>query len=199
MWEQSKSARRRFYDGSFLNRYFVGDGIDIGGKPDPLAQYAGIFPMMRSVRTWDLNDGDAQFMERVPDNQFDFLMSSHSLEHMIDVREALKNWIRVVKHGGFLIITVPDEDLYELGSWPSRFNSDHKWSFTIYKTKSWSPRSINVLDLIIEFASDIEAERVHLINEFFRLPMRDKGIDQTQTPVAECSIEFILRKKTGQA
>jgi hypothetical protein len=46
IWEQSKAAKRRYNDGAFLSRYFVGRGLDIGGKPDPLAQYVGIFPRM---------------------------------------------------------------------------------------------------------------------------------------------------------
>jgi hypothetical protein len=46
MNEQSKAAKRRFSDGAFHVRYFVGDGIDIGGKPDPLGQYANVFARM---------------------------------------------------------------------------------------------------------------------------------------------------------
>ena len=42
---------------------------------------------------------------------------------------------------------VPDEDLYEQGVFPSRFNPDHKATFTVAKRRSWSPVSINVLDL----------------------------------------------------
>lgn len=195
MHEQSKAVKRRFYDGAFHTRYFVGDGIDVGGKPDPLDQYIGIFPAMQSVRTWDIKDGNGQFLSGIPDNSYDFLVSSHSLEHMVDVRETLKNWIRVVKPEGFLIITVPDEDLYELENWPSKFNADHKWTFTIYKRNSWSPKSINVVDLIIEFASLIEVERIVLLNDFFREALRLRKYDQTLTSVAECSIEFIVRKK----
>jgi len=196
MWEQSKAAKRRFSIGSFHNRYFVGHGIDIGGKPDPLGQYAGIFPLMASCRTWDLEDGDAQFMEGVPDNTFDFLHSSHCLEDMVDVDQALANWIRIVKPGGFLIITVPDEDLYEQGNWPSRYNPNHKWTFTILKEKSWSPRSVNVLDLVKRFAGQVEVEKIELIRDFFRDAWVPQGVDQTRTPVAECAIEFILRKRT---
>lgn len=195
MHEQSKAAKRRFYDGAFQTRYFVGDGIDIGGKPDPLAQYVDIFPAMRSVSTWDMEDGDAQFLSGVPDDSYNFLVSSHSLEHMVDVREALQNWIRVVKPEGYLIITVPDEDLYELGHWPSKFNVDHKWTFTIYKRDSWSPKSINILDLLIEFSPQIEIERVVLLNDFFREAFRKRGVDQTVTFVAECGIEVIVKKK----
>jgi len=61
MHGQSKAAKRRFYDGSFHSRYFVGCGIDVGGKPDPLSQYIDIFPAIKSVRVWDIEDGDAQF------------------------------------------------------------------------------------------------------------------------------------------
>lgn len=195
MWEQSKAAKRRLAIGAFHSRYFTGHGIDVGGKPDPLGQYAGIFARMQSARTWDLEDGDAQYMTGVQDNHYDFLHASHCLEHMVDVTVALDNWIRIVKPGGFLIITVPDEDLYELGNWPSRFNPDHKWTFTIMKGESWSPRSINVLALLPPFANRIEVEKIELLRDFYRDAWASERIDQTRTPVAECSIEIILRKR----
>jgi SAM-dependent methyltransferase len=194
-WEQSKAAKRRYYDGAFHHRYFVGHGIDVGGKPDPLGQYAGIFPRMQSCRVWDKEDGDAQVMRGVADEQFDFLHSSHCLEHMVDPREALRNWVRIVKKGGFLILTVPDENLYEQGVWPSRFNRDHKWTFTIYKPSSWSPRSLNVLDLVTDLAGRAVAERIVQHRDFFREALAKQQVDQTGNTVAECSIEFILRRE----
>lgn len=193
-WEQSKAAKRRFSDGAFHHRYFAGHGVDIGGKPDPLGQYAGIFPRMLSCRTWDLEDGDAQYMKGIPDEHFDFLHSSHCLEHMVDVHVALDNWVRIVKRGGYLIITIPDEDLYEQGVFPSRFNSDHKWTFTICKKQSWSPRSLNIVDLVSFLADRASAERIVLQRDFYRDELARRQLDQTQTPVAECSIEMILRR-----
>ncbi len=194
MWEQSKAAKRRYGDGLFHSRYFVGQGVDIGGKPDPLEQFKGIFPLMREARTWDLEDGDAQYMADVADGSLDFVHSSHCLEHMVDVRVALGNWVRIVRPGGFLIITVPDEDLYEHGQWPSRFNSDHKWSFTICKRRSAMPKSINVVDLAIEFADRLELERLQLVGDFHRTWLTS-DFDQTLTPVAECAIEIVWRKR----
>jgi len=193
--EQSKAAKRRFNDGAFHSRYFVGHGIDVGGAPDPLGQYIGVFSRMESVKTWDLADGDAQLLSDISDNQYDFLHSSHCLEHMRDVEESLKNWVRVVKPGGYLILTVPDEDLYELGFWPSRFNSDHKWSFTINKSKSWSPRSINVLNLLDKLSPIISIEKIELQKDFFREALSEKNIDQTRCPPTECAIEIILQKR----
>lgn len=195
MHEQSKAAKRRYYDGAFHNRYFVGKGIDIGGKPDPLAQYIGAFPRMIEVRTWDMEDGDGQFLNGVPDESFDFVHASHSLEDMEDVSEALHNWSRVVRPGGFIIVTVPDEDLYEMGHWPSRRNPAHKWTFTIAKVRSWSPRSINVVDLVMEFYDRLELERLVLQRDFYRDDLRQREFDQTRTPVAECAIEVIWRKR----
>lgn len=194
MWEQSKAAKRRFNDGAFLSRYFVGHGVDIGGRPDPLAQYAGVFPRIVSVRTWDIEDGDAQLMQTVADSTYDFVHASHSLEHMVDVHVALENWIRVLKPGGHMVITVPDEDLYEQGKWPSQRNGDHKWTFTMAKRTSWSPNSVNVVDLALRYCDRMSLERLVLQRDFFRDELRNQLPDQTLTPVAECAIEVVWRK-----
>lgn len=200
MWEQSKAAKRRFDSGAFQTRYFVGHGIDIGGKGDSLGQYVSIFPRIQSVRTWDIEDGDAQQMAGVPDAHFDFVHSSHCLEHMVDPRAALANWIRIVRPGGHLVITVPDEDMFEQGQWPSRYNSDHKWTFTIMKVDSWSPKSVNLLDLLWEVSGQVEIEKIELIRDFFREDLAQRKFDQTKTVVTECAIEFVLcKRKAGSA
>ncbi|MBL8491932.1 MAG: class I SAM-dependent methyltransferase [Rhodocyclaceae bacterium] len=192
--EQSKAAKRRYHDGAFHARYFAGHGIDIGGKPDPLVNYVGVFARMQSVRTWDLEDGDAQLMAVVPVASFDFVHSSHCLEHMRDPVEALRHWVRILKPGGYLIVTVPDEDLYEHGFWPSRFNGDHKWTFTVAKPASWSARSVNVAELLVGLADQIAVERLDLQADFFQ-ETRDRNFDQTGTPTTECAIEFVARKR----
>jgi len=194
MLEQSKAARRRFYDGNFHNRYFSGHGIDIGGRPDPFSQYIGVFPLVKSVKVWDLEDGDAQYMQSCEDAVYDFVVSSHCLEHMHNVTEAFSSWIRIVKPGGYLIITVPDEDLYEQKKWPSAYNSDHKWTFTIDKQESWSQKSINVVDLLREFSEEIEIEKIEKISDFYNHNMTH--IDQTLHVNVESAIEFIVRKKS---
>ncbi|WP_345993145.1 class I SAM-dependent methyltransferase [Sulfurimonas sp. HSL-1716] len=194
MLEQSKAARRRFYNGNFHNRYFNGEGIDIGGKPDPFSQYIGVFPLVRSVKIWDLEDGDAQKMQNCEDESFDFVVSSHCLEHMVDVYEAFQNWLRITKKGGYLIITVPDEDMYEQKQWPSVYNTDHKHTFTIQKSQSWSEHSINIFDLLRKFQDHIEIEKVEKISEFYNHNLY--RADQTLQPNVESAIEFIVRKKS---
>ncbi len=196
MKECSKSIARRLHDVNFTNRYFVGVGLDIGGKPDPLMLYRGLFAQMGRVQTWDWEDGDAQFLSGVDDGAFDFVHSSHCLEHLVDPREGLRNWLRVVKPGGHLIITVPDEDLYEQGKFPSTFNRDHKWTFTVQKSNSWSTKSLNILDLVAEMGSAAEPVKIELLNGTYRYDL--PRYDQTLTPVAECGIEVVIRRRTTE-
>ena len=189
MQECSKSIVRRMSNPLFLRRYFVGNGIDIGGKPDPLGKYTEFFPLINSIRTWDMEEGDAQFMQGVEDETYDFVVSSHCLEHLVDTHEGIKNWFRIIKPGGFLIVVVPDEDLYEEKLPVSNY---HNWSLTIYKHETWSDKSINVIDLLIELGPRAEIEKIELLRATYRDSLR--GTDQTHTPVAEPSIEFIVRK-----
>ena len=116
-----------------------GNGIDIGCGNDP------IFP---GVDCFDQVDGDANDISRYVKKQYDFVFSSHCLEHTRDPYHALQEWFRLVRPGGHLIVLVPDEDLYEQGVFPSAFNADHKFTFTMQKARSWCAKSVNVLDLV---------------------------------------------------
>lgn len=117
-----------------------GKGIDIG---------SGGYPVRRDVQPFDREHGDANEITRFVKGvgTYDYVFSSHCLEHMRDPEHALGEWWKLLKVGGSLIVVVPDEDLYEQGYWPSLFNKDHKFTFTIAKQKSWSPVSRNLLDL----------------------------------------------------
>lgn len=191
----SISILRRVHDARFATRYFRGDGIDIGGGIDTLAAHREFFPLIRHLFTYDKEHGDAQLVENIADASFDFLYSSHCLEHLRDPFEAMNNWLRIVKPGGHLVIEVPDEDLYEQGVWPSRFNSDHKLTFTIYKSKSWSPVSVNVLDLVKAISDRAQPISIELVDHGYRYGLQGKNFDQTRTPLSEAGIELILRKK----
>lgn len=193
MNETSKALIRRLHDVRYANTYFRGDGIDIGAGNDSLANYSQQFPLMTSVRSWDLPDGDAQLMEGVADNSFDFVHSSHCLEHLVNPFDAYKNWLRICKPGGHIITTIPDEDLYEQGVFPSTHNFDHKSTWTILKGKSWSPVSINVIELLYQFRNEIEILKIELVNGTFQY--NQQRYDQTLHGISECAIEFIVRKR----
>jgi len=190
--ETSKSVLRRLHDSRFASRYFVGNGIDIGCGNDSIGRYSDIFPLMRKVVAWDISDGDAQMMVSVSNNSYDFVHSSHCLEHLVDPYEGLLNWFRILKPGGHLVITIPDEDLYERGVFPSKNNFDHKWTFTTWKQHSWSSKSINVFDLIKPLGDTVEVLKIELLDATFCKSFGD--VDQT-LGIGECAIEIVLRKK----
>ena len=139
--------------------YLRGRGIDIGSGDDPV---------LPDVRRFDVADGDANVITRHVDERFDFVFSSHCLEHMRDPRAALREWWQLVRPGGYLFFIVPEEDLYEQGVFPSRFNSDHKATFTLSKRRSWSPVSHNILDLVATLDSA----------ELVRTEVHDAGYDR---------------------
>lgn len=115
--ETSKARPRREREG-FFERYCQGQGLDIGFGGDLVCANA---------RGWDIEHGDAMRLDGLADESFDFVYSSHTLEHMPDLAVALCNWWRVVKPGGYLLLYVPHRDLYEKQTeLPSRWNLDHK-------------------------------------------------------------------------
>lgn len=192
MLEMSKAVKRRHSDPAFHLWYFAGDGIDIGGGDDPLGRWCHAFARMKSCRTWDLADGDAQELKGVAVGTYDFVASSHCLEHLRDPWDALFAWSQVVKPGGHLVVTVPDFDLYEDGKWPSRYNADHKWKFTLSRGHDPSNGLVNVLSLLSGLKIGCAVERLQLVRDFYSPALA--GTDQTLLPNVESAIEFVLRK-----
>ena len=187
------AVRRRVAQGQ---SYFRGHGIDIGGGHDCIDRYAALLGFA-TCRNWDRPDGDAQYLAGVADESYDFLHSSHCLEHMVTPAVALGNWVRVVRPGGHIVVTVPDEEMYEHLRWPSNYNSDHKWSFTIYRSQPRLPKSLNVMDLLATVSHSVEIIKVERIEAGYRDDLGD--VDQTGTGTAECAIEFVLRKLASPA
>jgi SAM-dependent methyltransferase len=203
--ETGKSIHRRIRDPLFYLHVFKGAAIDIGAGPDGLSQYAYLFPLLTSVRDWDLPDGDANVMEGLTPESFDLVHSSHTLEHMVAVDRALARWWELVRPGGFLVFTVPDEAMYEQGVWPSTFNPDHKWSFrtddrvsmdlgngnqwTLRNEAMQKSRSVVLLVMALPFVQPIRIER--LIATWDQSGPRR---DQTISGPVESAIEVICRK-----
>ena len=193
MKETTKSALRRSRDPAFITQYFRGNGVDIGAGDNPLSAHQRFFPLIKNVVPWDRPQGDAQTMPGIVAATFDFVHSSHCLEHMVDPAQALARWIEIVKPGGYIIITVPDEALYEKMQWPSRFNDDHKFSFTICEPTKRLPRSINVTELVTSLTHVAACERIQLVREYY--DESQPNVDQTAIGEAECAIEIVLRRR----
>ena len=110
-------------------------GVDIGGGDDPLRSPSGApYP------TYDIDKGDAQYLDKLSDSSLDFLYSSHCLEHLVNLDIALSNWNRVLKRGGYVYITIPDFTIYEHHNWPSKYNGDHKQTFSLSLSRKFVGR-----------------------------------------------------------
>ncbi len=85
----------------------------------------------------------------------DTVFSSHCLEHVPDDRAAIREWMRVLKVGGFLVCMVPHQALYEKKTaLPSRWNDDHRRMYTSA-----------ALVRTIEEALDANSFRIRHLNE----------------------------------
>lgn len=84
--------------GDEVRALFKGKGIDIGAGGDTISP---------SARSFDVEDGDANRIDEYFTEPFDYVFSSHCLEHMKNPPDALQRWWKMVKPGGHLIFWYP--------------------------------------------------------------------------------------------
>lgn len=118
--------------------WFFGKGIDIGGFDEK------IFPNFIKIE-YDLKK--ARNITSFIKDKFDCVYSSYFLQHFEEPYNVMLEFWKLVKKNGYMIIIVPDEDLYEQGFFPSKMCNLSKHTFTISKRNSWCDKSINLLDL----------------------------------------------------
>ena len=113
--------------------YIRGKGIDIGCGPNKVLPHAIGIDSCKDVELFgldfkpDLVCEDATQLA-IPDADLDFVFSSHLLEHIEDTGAALREWWRVLKAGGYLVLYLPHCDLYPRIGQPGS-NPDHKHDF----------------------------------------------------------------------
>lgn len=108
-------------------KYCEGGGLDIG---------AGRYPFHTARAIMDDKTENAYKLPSVPDNELDYIFSSHCLEHLERPWEALDLWIRKLKRNGILFLYLPhiDMELWRPGApWVGH---QHKWSPTFEKVKN---------------------------------------------------------------
>jgi len=175
--ETAKSRARRARE-DFFNKYCQGSGLDIGYGGDPVVE---------NVRGWDFEHGDAQLLRGLDDASYDFVYSSHLLEHLPDVELALSNWWRVLKPGGYLLLYLPHRDLYEKKSTlPSRFNPDHLHFFLLEQDEA--PDTLGLVPLLRRTLDNLELVYARVCDEGYVNP-GDELPSQ-----GEFSIEIVARK-----
>lgn len=126
---ESQRSYELYDRNGFFIKYMSGfNGLDIG--------YAGYTSGCRPILPTAIGiDKDYPGYNglRLPfeDNSQDYVYSSHCLEHITDYFSTIREWHRVTRVGGYIVIIVPHKFLYEKKqSLPSRWNEDHKRFYT---------------------------------------------------------------------
>ena len=114
-----------------LVEYTNGVGLDLGcGMSKAFPHFIGV----DNGHHWGTAGADVavktcEDLSIFAGQSMDFVFSSHLLEHIKyeSVPDTLKEWFRLVKPKGHLILYLPDEDEYPKVGEPGA-NPDHKWN-----------------------------------------------------------------------
>jgi hypothetical protein len=67
---------------------------------------------------------DAVNISQLENNSYDFCFASHCLEHIANPLKAIKEWLRIIKNNGYIIIIVPEKSIC----------FDHKRNYSNFNT-----------------------------------------------------------------
>jgi ADP-heptose:LPS heptosyltransferase len=113
-------------------KYLRGRGLDIGAGDFRVLPHVITVDNMHHAMFGFTNKPDimseAHDLAIFGDQSMDFVYSSHTLEHVEDYKGCLKEWWRLVKVGGYLVLYLPHKDFYpNIGE--NGANPDHKHDF----------------------------------------------------------------------
>lgn len=206
---------RRSKELSYVNKYFVGHGIDVGAGANPLNyQHIGyndsnmfgwyrffkknsMFPKIESVKIyssdWDSNNVAEFILTREKERSYNFCYSSNLLEHVKNFQRSLLDFSLVTKVNGYVIVSVPDFFLYEKEVWPPAKNTDHVSCFSL--DKDCNIDTHYNLSKTLSYHYNLQVVKLELADTNYDYSIEDKSLDQTE-PVphgAECFIEFVAK------
>lgn len=97
-----------------VSNYLKGTGVEIGAFKTPIPGirpiYVDRFSEYAGQPTLADYYGDACDLP-FQDSSLNYVATSHVLEHVANPLAALKEWFRVLRHGGFIYMVVPDRSV----------------------------------------------------------------------------------------
>lgn len=99
-----------------MARFCVGDGVDVGYGGDPIVPSAICMDLPEPYAHYAEHPqhlhGDARDLRWFADASLDYVYSSHVLEDFRDTGAVLREWLRVLRPGGLVVLYLPDEQTY---------------------------------------------------------------------------------------
>lgn len=114
-------------------QYTRGLGLDLGcGQYKTYPHFIGVDNGNHAQFGWNIKPDvfveSCEKLDVFASQSMDFVFSSHLLEHIHDFKGALKEWWRVIKTGGYLVLYLPHKEFYPNIGQPGA-NPDHKHDF----------------------------------------------------------------------
>lgn len=144
-----------------VQQYCTGHGIDVGCGGDKITPGCIGFDLSNNYIDYGYSTiderGDARNLSRYKSGTFDFLYSSHLIEDFPkkETVPVLKEWWRVVKKGGCIVLVFPDQQCYSIehgGNNPHHSVPNMGLEYMLNRLREALPR------YTIEYTSDREID-----------------------------------------
>jgi predicted SAM-dependent methyltransferase len=203
---QSETSKHR----DRLAAFCQGFGMDIGFGGDPITPTAirMDFPTPYA-NTGGLGvqlGGDSRDLRWFKDGVLDFVYSSHVLEDFsaTETEPVLREWTRVLKPGGRLILLLPDQQKYvehcrRTGQWPNEHHSIANFSLTYVKAVAERIGNLKLQqgeEGIDEYSFFVVFEKIRPANEP-QDKMQLLQNEQLRLRQENAELNLKLRRKTG--
>jgi predicted SAM-dependent methyltransferase len=155
-----------------LAPYCIGYGLDLGFGGSAITNSAIRMDMVNPYGDTGEQSvqlgGNAEDLYWFRDGVLDYVYSSHLLEDYVDTEAVLREWLRVLRPGGRLIIFCPDEPVYRKHCLATgqRYNTHHIHAdFSLEKVKRHlehigGTRVIHEVPLIDVYSWELVSEKV---------------------------------------
>lgn len=146
----------------FVLKFCEGNGCDIGAGGDKIKQSAiniDLIDPYSHVGKDPVNlKGDARSLYWFKDQVLDYIYSSHVLEDFVEKEQVLREWVRIVKTGGFIVLYLPDEQIYRkhceaTGQVRNLYHTDPNFNIETIKEIA---KNIGGLEIVLEIGLHVD-------------------------------------------
>lgn len=180
----------------YLQRFCVGQGLDLGCGDEKIRDDA-IGVDIKVVTECDVIH-DASNLGIFGDDSMDYVYSSHLLEDFVNTEAVLREWIRIIKPNGNLVLFLPNQMAYEEHCAKNSVqpNQDHKHKhFCFEYVVACLPACMNVIHFenpvtYNPYSFSLVCRKLagmptHTLNDIVRAKAREAKVSEINQAIAE--------------